>query len=101
MKKTAGVNTMTTHTPHQRFKSNFQNEPYVLNVSKHFGKEYIPMFEDAIRLFVVQCIIQFMYFIKEPREYALLDVAFFELILYTLLGVCVYWLLIKRLLIVT
>ena len=87
-------------TQNQNFKSNFNN-PYVINVSKKFGTDYVPAFEDAFRLLILQLMIQFMYFIKDPSEYGIFDTSFIELAIYSILGVCVYWLIFKRLVIIT
>ena len=62
------------------------------------NKEYLPMIEDITRMLTIQVILQFLYFINTD------DTPFFSwdfilLLVYVALGVCVYWLIIKRVLI--
>jgi hypothetical protein len=87
-------------TKESPFKSFFQY-PFYLKVSEKVGIDYVPLLEDALRVVILQLTIQFMYVLRDPNMYNLFDTAFFELILYSVLGVCVYWLIIKRLLIIT
>jgi hypothetical protein len=79
--------------------SNFLENQYLfeLNVTKYINKEYIPLIEDIIRMTILQFVIQFMFYIKNPEENSLISQYFIEIVLYIILGVCVYWLLFKKL----
>lgn len=76
--------------------SNF-NEIYEYNVSAYLGKGYLPVVEDLIRMYIVQFIVQFMFFIRNPMHYSLIDIEFLETLMYITLGVCAYWLVFKKL----
>ena len=78
-------------------KESIFNPVYEYNISSKIGKEYIPMVEDLVRMTILQFIVQFMFFIRNPYEYSLFDTRFIEMLLYLVLGLCVYWLLFKRL----
>lgn len=76
--------------------SNF-NSLMEVNVTKIIDKEYVPYIEDLIRMVILQVIINFMYFSKDPTNNAFFTIEFVELILYIIIGVSVYWLLFKKL----
>jgi hypothetical protein len=69
---------------------------YVVNVP---NKEYVEMINDVLRMLTIQVMIQFLFYINNPSETSFFSVDFFLLILYVTLGVCVYWLVIKKLII--
>ncbi len=70
---------------------------YELNLSKHFGEENIVVFDDLLRMICIQFTIQFMYFIYNPSQNSLLDEKFFEILFYMILGITIYWLIIRKL----
>lgn len=72
-------------------------ELYELDVSDKFGKEYIPMVEDIMRMLVLQMFVQFMMVLRNPSENSMFDPSFIEMLLYIILGLCVYWLVLKKL----
>jgi hypothetical protein len=73
------------------------DELYHLNVSKYIGKEYLPFLEDIARMFTIQVVLQLMLFAQSPSANPFFDVRFIEALLYILLGVSVYWLVLKKL----
>ncbi len=66
---------------------------YVVNVS---NKEYVEFINDIVRMVTIQVMIQFLFSINSEGV-AFFSVDFFLLLLYIVLGVCVYWLIVKRL----
>jgi hypothetical protein len=70
---------------------------YEFKVSEKYGREYIPMIEDVSRIVILQFVVQLMFFIRSPYEYHIFDGNFIELVIYLVLGLCVYWLIFKRL----
>lgn len=58
--------------------------------------EYITLVEDIIRMVIIQTTIQFLYYINNA-ESAFFSVDFLLLVVYVVLGVCVYWLVFKKL----
>jgi len=59
------------------------------------NKEYIPLIYDVLRMLSIQITLQFLYYINS-EESAFLTIDFFLLLIYIVLGVCVYWLIIKK-----
>ena len=72
-------------------------EVYDVLLSEKIGKEYLPAVEDITRMIVLQVFVQIMMYLRNPSENSLFDVEFIELLLYIVLGICVYWLLFKKL----
>lgn len=69
---------------------------YEINLSKHFGEENIVVFDDLIRMICIQFTIQLMYFIYDPNQHRLFDERFFEILFYMLLGITIYWLVLRK-----
>ena len=69
-------------------------------VSSLLGEEYVPVFEDALRMLCIQATIQLMSFMSSPdsERPAFFTSEFMLLIIYVLLGVMLYWLVLRRLL---
>jgi hypothetical protein len=69
---------------------------YEINISKHFGDENVVVFDDLLRMCCIQTTIQFMYYIYDPVNNHLLDEKFFEILFYMILGIVIYWLIIRK-----
>jgi hypothetical protein len=67
---------------------------YVIEVP---NKAYIELINDIIRMITIQFMIQFLFYINGPENAEFFSIDFFLLIIYIVLGVCVYWLVIKKL----
>lgn len=59
--------------------------------------EYVGLVEDILRMVTIQTTIQFLYFINSNGAIAFFSADFFLLVTYVILGVCVYWLVFKKL----
>lgn len=70
---------------------------YELNLSKYLGEENVVVCDDLLRMICIQVTIQMMYFIYDPERHSILDEKFFEMLFYILLGIAVYWLIIRKL----
>lgn len=70
---------------------------YEINVSKQVGEEYLPFVEDVIRIVIIQIIYQIMFVIRSPGMFSIFDGDFIEAVFYLSIGVCVYWLVFKKL----
>lgn len=69
---------------------------YVINLP---NKEYIDFINDLIRMTTIQIVIQFLFYINNPNQMKFFTIEFILLLLYVILGVCFYWLVIKKLII--
>jgi hypothetical protein len=66
---------------------------YVIDVP---NKEYIPLYEDIVRMVLIQFSIQLLLFATNPSENQFFSAEFVLLVLYIVLGVCLYWLVFKK-----
>ena len=62
-------------------------------------KEYLDLINDIARMVTIQVTIQILFYINNPAETQFFSVDFILLLLYVVLGVCVYWLVIKKIVI--
>jgi hypothetical protein len=69
---------------------------YTLKVSQLFGDETGPMFHDIIRMVSIQFMIQLMFSLSNP-EYAFATSEFIAMLIYIVLGVSLYWLIMRKL----
>jgi hypothetical protein len=67
-----------------------------LKLSDYVDKEYIPYFEDLIRMLIIQISIHVM-MCSNRDDMPLFSFEFLELFLYLIIGVSLYWLLFKKL----
>jgi hypothetical protein len=70
---------------------------YVLSMSTYLGPDYVMYVDDVMRMVTIQCIIQIMYFMRDPSLGALINTSFLELVFYIVLGVSFYWLVVRKL----
>lgn len=68
---------------------------FKIDISSKLGSEYIIMFEDITRMILIQLTIQLMFYMSVPERGFLTD-EFILLVLYIVLGVCLYWLVFKH-----
>lgn len=66
-----------------------------LDVSRLVGKEYVPMAKDVIRMVTIQVTIQFLLAIGGDGV-AFLTQEFMLLLVYIVIGVALYWMVIRR-----
>lgn len=69
---------------------------YVIDVPQ---KEYVELINDICRMVIIQLSIQFLFFINNPSEVDFFSEDFILLVIYIVLGVCLYWLVFKKLII--
>lgn len=67
-----------------------------LKLSDYVDKEYIPYFEDLIRMLIIQISIHVM-MCSNRDDMHVFSFEFLELFLYLIIGVSLYWLLFKKL----
>jgi hypothetical protein len=69
---------------------------YSVNVPQ---KEYLDLINDIVRMVTIQTSIQFLYFLNNPSQNEFFTSDFFLILIYIVLGICVYWLIIKKIVI--
>lgn len=60
------------------------------------NKEYVGMMDDVTRMVIIQFTIQFLYYINNKEGEGFFTLEFFLLLVYIVLGVCLYWLIFKK-----
>ena len=74
------------------------NAFFLLDISNRIGQEYVVMFDDFLRMAVIQCTLQLMMYLSNPATTAFLSAEFVLLLIYVLIGVALYWLVFRNLL---
>jgi len=78
--------------------SNFNSSAlYTIDISSLLGSEYSVMFDDIVRMVLIQFTIQLMFYMSVP-ERSFVTEEFVLLVLYIILGICLYWLVFKKML---
>jgi hypothetical protein len=70
----------------------------LLEISERIGPEYVLMFDDFLRMTVIQCTLQLMMYLSNPATTAFLSVEFVLLLVYVMIGVALYWLVFRNIL---
>ena len=78
------------------FNTNDVSSLYKIDVSSLLSPEYVPLFDDIARMVLIQITIQLMFYMSNPESAFVTD-DFILLMLYIVLGVCLYWLVFKNL----
>lgn len=68
-----------------------------IKISKILNNDFKFLLNDIVRMLLIQTTIQFMFFTKSPELNPFFTYAFFETLLYICIGLCIYWLIIKKL----
>lgn len=58
--------------------------------------EYLPFLEDLVRVVIIQIITQYMFYMYNSVDYPFFNEIFFLTMIFLMLGVSVYWLVIKK-----
>lgn len=68
-----------------------------IDLGRKIGKEYLIVFDDVCRMLIIQFTIQFMLFLSDPSNVSMFSAEYVLLSLYIVLGVCLYWLVFRKL----
>lgn len=66
-----------------------------MRITEYFGKDTNIMFDDIIRMVLIQITIQLMFYMS-CEDRAFFTEEFFLLVLYIILGILLYWLVFKK-----
>jgi hypothetical protein len=70
---------------------------YKINLD--IDKEYIPMINDLVRMSIIQIVAQTLFYMISPDKISLLSGAFIKTLIFICIGIVVYWLLIRKIMI--
>jgi len=76
------------------------NDNSLFRFNLNIDKEYIPMINDIIRLTVIQLVAQLLFFMTNPTRNPLFSDIFIQTLFYLLIGIVVYWLIIRKIIII-
>ena len=74
---------------------------YELSVSKILNEDFTHLCNDALRMILLQITIQFMFFTKNPEDNPFFTYIFMETLIYLIIGLCIYWLILKKIIKIT
>ena len=69
---------------------------FQIDISRHFGSEYVPMFNDIARFVMIQMGIQVMLSLTDGDTYPFFSADFFLLLAFVVVGVMLYHLVFKN-----
>lgn len=73
---------------------------FEINVTREWGPGYAVFMEDVIRMLCIQLTIQMMmFFSSPPGSVSFISMEFLLMLAYVVLGVALYWLVLKRVLV--
>lgn len=70
----------------------------LFKIDLNIDKEYIPLINDLIRMGVIHIVAQLLFNVSNNEKF--LTTEFIQTVLYVLLGICVYWLVVRKVIIV-
>jgi len=73
------------------------NSLYKINLD--IDKEYIPMINDLVRMGIIQIVAQTLFYMISPDKISLLSGAFLKTLIFICIGIAVYWLLVRKIII--
>lgn len=69
----------------------------LFKIDLNVDKEYIPLINDLIRMGVIHIVTQLLLNISSNETF---DMQFVQTIFYVLLSICIYWLIIRKIIII-
>ena len=66
----------------------------------NLNKEYIPLINDLIRMAVIQVMSQVLFTVTSPAKNPFFSGDFFQTLVYILLGIVVYWVIVRKIFII-
>ena len=70
---------------------------YKINLD--IDKEYIPMINDLVRMGIIQIVAQTLFYMISPDKISLISGAFLKTLVFICIGIAVYWLLVRKIII--
>ena len=70
---------------------------YKINLD--IDKEYIPMINDLVRMGIIQIVAQTLFYMISPDKISLISGAFLKTLIFICIGIAVYWLLVRKIII--
>jgi hypothetical protein len=71
----------------------------LFNVELNIDKEYIPLINDIIRMFIIQ-IVAHALFVVNNKNVGFFDANFLQMLVFILLGIATYWMVVRKIVII-
>ena len=68
-------------------------------IDLEIDKEYVPMINDIVRMSVIQIVAQALFYLISPDKVSLISTAFLKTLVFICIGIAVYWLLVRKIII--
>tara|TARA_Y100000590_G_C15356262_1_gene877120 strand:+ start:152 stop:409 length:258 start_codon:yes stop_codon:yes gene_type:complete len=69
---------------------------YTIQLPEEY-KQYYPLFYDLMRMFMVQIVVNLLFYLSNPKSYKFLNAMFMKTLLFIIVGISSYWLVIRKL----
>ena len=65
-------------------------------IDLNIDKEYIPMVNDLTRMTIIQVVAQTLFYLISPGTISLLSASFIKTLIFICIGIAVYWLIVRK-----
>jgi hypothetical protein len=72
----------------------------LLSFDLNIDKEYLPLINDIIRMSVIQIVAQFLFVLSNPSQNSMFGETFIQTLFFLLIGIAVYWLIIRKVVVI-
>jgi len=72
----------------------------LLQFNLNIDKEYIPLINDVIRMSVIQIVAQMLFYFANPKNNRMFGEIFLQTLFFLIIGIIVYWLIIRKIVII-
>lgn len=72
----------------------------LLSFDLNIDKEYLPLINDIIRMSVIQIVAQFLFVLSNPSQNSMFGETFIQTLFFLLIGIAVYWLIIRKVIVI-
>lgn len=72
----------------------------LLSFDLNIDKEYLPLINDVIRMSVIQIVAQFLFVLSNPSQNSMFGETFIQTLFFLLIGIAVYWLIIRKVVVI-
>lgn len=71
----------------------------LLSFDLNIDKEYLPLINDIIRMSVIQIVAQLLFCFANPSQNSIFGETFIQTLFFLIIGIIVYWLIIRKIVI--
>lgn len=87
---------MASNFSESELRTNICPSFFEIDITNTLGCEYVEMFNDISRFLMIQIGIQIMLCMSDPERYSLFSGEFIVLLFFVMIGVMLYWLVLRK-----